>query len=183
MPEEPVLNTGVKDPHHEPPDNQVVRCPFFGPYAEPLWQHVGNGQPGSSEGRNVHRLKQLLEEKSHPDIACLLLLQYQCCSRQLAARQRVSEQCGYLLLECTVIKPLCFVDISFCIRGLGNPSRKKHSTKKPLTLQDTKTNYLCTNLQYIHGEMTQRILSSPFFPCMLPPYVLLNPLGLVTGAT
>lgn len=42
----------------------------------------------------------------------------------------------WLLFFCTVIKSLCFVDISFSFRALGNPSRKK-IPQKVLTL-DTK---------------------------------------------
>lgn len=76
------------------------------------------------------------EKKSHLDIACLLLLQYHCCRKQLESLRMVIEQCScgcfFCFFFCTVIKPLCFVDISFSFRALGNPSRKS-PLKSPCT--------------------------------------------------
>lgn len=75
------------------------------------------------------------KKKSHLDIACLLLLQYHCCRKQLESQRMVIEQrsCGCFFFFCTVIKPLRFVDISFSFRALGNPSRKKCPLKSPRT--------------------------------------------------
>lgn len=78
------------------------------------------------------------------------------------------EQCGCWLFEYTVIKPSCFVDISCCVRGLGNSSRKHFKkSPKPAGHKEKITMYTCT----VYTSPSQRQVTQRTSPSCSPIFL------------